>query len=243
MGLDSVEIVMKVEDAFDLAIEDTEAEKITTPGQLIELVMGKVGRTSHSACLTQRAFHRLRASLMNRFAMKRIQIRPETPLVELFPRPVRKLRLRQIFDDLAVSKSLELVRPRWLDGAMFAGILGGGTATALFAAWHPVSSSHFVLNLLTASPVLAGIIFAFLFGWSCLRLTQGLRYEFKPSVTTVAGLSRWVVANAPNLVQAPPGQWSREQVAEKIREIVIDQLGCEKNYREDAHFVEDLGLG
>jgi hypothetical protein len=34
----------------------------------------------------------------------------------------------------------------------------------------------------------------------------------------------------------------REQVAARVREIVIDTLCCEKSYREDARFVEDRGL-
>ena len=237
-----MEIAMKVEEAFDIVIDDAEAAKTFTPGQLIELVMSKVGRTDHAACLTQRAFHRLRASLMRQLGMKRNQFRLETPLAELFPRPLRKQRLRQIFNDLGVSKNIELVRPKWLDNTMVVGILGGGIAAAVFFAWHPVSSPYFVVNFLAASPVLAGIIFAFLLGWTCVRLTRGMRYEFKPSMTTVASLSRWIVANAPNLVEAPPGQWNREQVAEKVREIVIDILNCEKNYREDANFVKELGL-
>jgi len=29
---------------------------------------------------------------------------------------------------------------------------------------------------------------------------------------------------------------------EKVRDIVIDVLGCDKNYREEARFVQDLGL-
>ena len=57
MGLDGVEIAMKVEEAFDIHVEDSEAEKTLTPGQLVELVMSKVGRTTHAACLTQRAFY------------------------------------------------------------------------------------------------------------------------------------------------------------------------------------------
>jgi hypothetical protein len=62
-------------------------------------------------------------------------------------------------------------------------------------------------------------------------------------MTNIGQLSRWIVANAPDVVKAPPGQWSREQVSEIIREIVIDMLGCEKEYREDAQFVKDLGMG
>lgn len=242
MGLDGVEIVMKVEETFDITIADKEAEKCLTPGQLIDLVMNKVGRTDHAACLTQRAFHRLRASLMERLGLKRNQIRPETRLAELFPRPVRKQQLTQILGDIGVNKDIELVRPEWLGNFIMAGMFGGGATVAIYLAWHPISSHYFALNLLIMSPVVAGIVFVVLFGWLGFRMTRGFCNEFRPSLATVAELSRWIVANGSQVVEAPPGQWSREQVAEIVREIIIDQLGCEKDYREDANFVKDLGL-
>ena len=56
MGMDGVEIVMAVEDAFDIRIEDSEAEKITTPAHLIEIVQAKV--TSAAAHRSQRTWRR-----------------------------------------------------------------------------------------------------------------------------------------------------------------------------------------
>ncbi len=41
MGMDRVEIVLEIEEAFDVAVADSEAEKIITPRDLIELVMAK----------------------------------------------------------------------------------------------------------------------------------------------------------------------------------------------------------
>jgi acyl carrier protein len=243
MGLEGVEIVMRVEETFDIAVDDAEAETLQTPGQLIELVMRKVGRTGHAACLTQRAFHRLRAGLMRQFGLARNQIRPDTPLEKIFPRKDRKQQLRQILNELAVTKNVDLVRPNWLNRTIMVGVLGSGVAIAVSLTKWPISSPNFVINFLQATPVLSGIASAFLFGWLAVKLTALLQYEFKPSMTTVAGLSRWVVANNPSLVQAPPGQWSHQQVAEKVREIVIDVLGCEKEYTENAHFVKDLGMG
>jgi len=242
MGLDAVEIVMKVEETFDITIADREAEVCITPGHVIDLVMSKVGRDAHAVCLTQRAFHRLRASLMSRLGFKRSQIRPETCLAELFPRPTRKESLARVLNGIGMNKNVELVYPDWLHRIIIAGMFGGGAAVAIYLSWCSVSSRYFLLNLLTGSPVIAGVAFMILFGWCGFQVARRFRYDFSPSLETVSGLSRWIVANGPEVVAAPPGQWSREQVAEMVRQIVIDQLGCEKIYREDAHFVKDLGV-
>ena len=243
MGLEAVEIVMKVEETFDITIEDSDAGKAITPGLLIELVLSKVGKTSDAACLTQRAFHRLRASLMRQFGLKRNQIGPETSLASLFPRSTRKEHVRQILDDIRSGKEIEFVRPNWLHCLIMAAMFSGGITTAVFLAWHPVSTQNLFLCFVFASPIVAGVLFLVIFGWLAFLTTRWMRVEFRPSMTTVGQFSRWIVANAPDAVKAPPGKWSREQVSEIIREIVIDILGCEKEYREDAHFVKDLGMG
>jgi acyl carrier protein len=38
MGLEGIEILMEVEEAFDISIEDSEAERSSTPGELIDVV-------------------------------------------------------------------------------------------------------------------------------------------------------------------------------------------------------------
>jgi acyl carrier protein len=243
MGLDGVEIVMKVEETFDIVIEDSEAEKLVTPGLLIELVLSKVGRTAHAACLTQRAFHRLRTSLMRQLGFKRKQIRPETSLASLFPRSTRKERIRQILTDIGLRRDIEFVRPNWLHQLIVLAMFAGAIATAIFLAWHPIPSKSFLINLVLGSPIIAGVLFLAIFGWGAFFATRWMRIEFRPSLATVGHLSRWIVANAPDVVNAPPGEWSHEQVSAKIRQIVIEHLGCEQTYREDAHFIKDLGMG
>ncbi len=242
MGLEGVEIVMKVEETFDIAIEDSEAEKTVTPGLLIELVLSKVGRTSDATCLTQRAFHRLRASLMRQFGLKRNQIKPENMLASLFPRSTRKEQIRQILDDIGLGKDIEFVRPDWLIRLILLTMFSGAIVTAVFLAWHPISSQNLFLTLFFASPIVAGVLFLIIFGWLAFLATRWMRIEFRPSMPTIGHLSRWIVANAPDVVKAPPGKWNREQVAEIVKEIVIKILGCDKEYREDANFVKDLGM-
>jgi hypothetical protein len=61
-------------------------------------------------------------------------------------------------------------------------------------------------------------------------------------IATAGDLSRWIVAHKSNMAEVPPGKWTREQVAARVREILIEQLGCERNYCEDARLIEDLGM-
>lgn len=241
MGLDAVEIVMRVEDVFDIAIEDSEAEIMMTPKDVIEYVMIKVGRTDRAQCLTQRAFHHLRASLIRNAELKRAEIRPDVSTGNLFPLGKRRELLRKTLADLGLTTMPEMVRPKWLVGLMLAGSVGAGLAASVCVV-RVSGSSNVMVNLMKDSPAFLGIFVAMLCGWLAVRVTRALRYEFKPALANAGGLSRWIVAHGGKLLGAPPGQWSREQVAEKIREIVSEQLGCGKIYREDAHFVKELGL-
>jgi acyl carrier protein len=241
MGLDAVEIVMKVEETFDIAIEDCEAEKILTPHALIELVMSKVGRTDRAVCLTQRAFHRFRASLIRNAGFKREQIKPDVLMTQLFVPEIRKTLLLQLLNDIGLSATPEFVRPRWVVNLAVGFSIGVGIFTGIVLL-HAPPSSNFVINLIVVSPFLSGFFAALFTGWLATQFTRILCNDFKPALATVGDFSRWIVAHGPNVVGAPPGQWSREQVEIKIREIVIDALGCEKDYREDANFLKDLGL-
>jgi acyl carrier protein len=240
MGLDAVEIVMKVEETFDIAIADSEAEKIVTPGQLIDLIQSKVERTDHAACLTQRAFYRLRASLVRQLGVHRSKIKLETSLATLFPRPNRRTNFHAVAADIGVTKEIGFVRPGWLIILIVAATVICWMIVLTSLASRPVSAGSILTNVL--SPGIFALCFAALFCLSALYATRWMRIEFKSPVIDVAHLSRWIVAHAPYVVQAPPGQWHRTQIAELTRAIVIENLGCEKQYREDANFVKDLGL-
>ncbi len=50
MGLDGVELVMAVEERFGIEITNAEAEKIITPGMLVDLIYSKVEATDRSIC-------------------------------------------------------------------------------------------------------------------------------------------------------------------------------------------------
>jgi hypothetical protein len=85
MGLDSVEIVMGWEESFGISIANGEAEVLRTPRQSMDLIAIKLGAhdEQRGACLTLRAFHRLRQSICDVAGVKRDRIRPDARIKDL----------------------------------------------------------------------------------------------------------------------------------------------------------------
>jgi hypothetical protein len=53
MGLDSVELVMAIEEKLGITISDEEACSILTVGEMHRCIMNKVNMSDRSSCLTQ----------------------------------------------------------------------------------------------------------------------------------------------------------------------------------------------
>jgi hypothetical protein len=92
MGLDMIEIAMGWEEAFGVSISDEEATTVRTARMAIDLMTKKlaVRETMQSACLTFRAFHRLRRAIAGTAGINHNCIRPESRIRDL----VRKDRRR-----------------------------------------------------------------------------------------------------------------------------------------------------
>ena len=236
MGLDAVEIVMEVEEAFDITLEDAEAEKMATPRDLIESVTRKVAQTGPSGCLTQRAFNLVRRALLQSLPLKRRDIAPTTRLGALVPRSRRSAVLEELALDLNTDPLPALVRPQWLVGLLTLQSFVVGLIVGLFTFYELAPGAKGWL------PFLAGLGAAVLTHVCAWLATARFCTDFPPLTATVGDLARWITAHKPDLAGASSGRWTREQVAARVREIVIDQLGCEKQYREDASFAKELGL-
>ncbi|AZQ44183.1 acyl carrier protein [Nonlabens ponticola] len=82
MGLDSVELLMSVEDKFGIRIEDSEAEKIYTVQNFVDCVYSKIITNPNEKCLTQIVFYRIRKAFRN-LNLTEKEIKPETKISEL----------------------------------------------------------------------------------------------------------------------------------------------------------------
>ena len=231
MGLDAVEIVMEVEEAFDITLDDTEAMSARTPRDLIELVQAKVARVDPSVCQSQRAFQFVRHHLMQHRGLTRAQVTPAKRLDTFIARDQRQAFLRQLAADIgAGSPPPDLVRPpgvvKWVGAvAVAAGSLVG---IAFGADWE----GRFVFLLF------ATVVFA----WIGALVTKPLRAAFPHDLTSIGDLAQWVRRHKPEFANCSRRAWDREEIATKIRAIVVATLGCEKHYHEDASFVRELGL-
>jgi acyl carrier protein len=230
MGMDGVEIVMEVEEAFDIRLDDAEAEKVFSPRQLIELVMSKIAQTSSSSCLKQRSFNLLRSFAIRHLPLKRADVAPAVKLSKLIPRAKRRDFLRQLAAELQTGQPPELIPPVWVKWALqVAGsivLIPFVFLPAFFGGWG----------------LIAMIVLAIAGGYAAAAIMKPSCTEFPDEIATVGGLARWIMTHKPNLAEKSESRWTRDQVAARIREIVIGTLACEKNYTEDARFIEDLGL-
>ncbi len=234
MGLDLVDMFMEIEEAFDIRIEQADVDKVVTPGDLIDLVMSKVALADAAGCLTQRAFNRLRAALLRQLPLKRRDIAPSVRMAELVPRTDREPLLQRLAADLHTGPLPELERPQWLVRL----IAGVSVALGLLAGLAVHKSAPSTPTFLTFC---WGLGVAVLSATGASLATARLRAEFPALTETVGDLARWVMAHKTDLGSQVPGRWTREQVAARVREITIEQLGCGETYREDASLVKDLG--
>ena len=232
MGMDGVEIIMEAEAGFDIRIEDAEAEKVLTPGQLIDLVIGKVANVETNFCLSHRAFNRMRTFMVQKLAFPRMEIVPAAKLSQLFPKRRRKNFLREFEVELGIYSAPPLVSPSWLQLLLICLVIFGGLAAAF-----PV-----LVRFGTSVGIIAFMLGAFVLGAMAVVFNRHFATEFPTGISTLGDLSLWVKTHKSDLAVKCQKAWSREQVAARVREIVIKTLGCDNNYSEDARFIQDLGL-
>lgn len=117
MGLDSVEFIMAVEEAFELHIPDEAAATIITPRILIDYLGARLPRAEHGGCLSQRAFHLARESICAELDIPRQEVRPSTPLAVLFPSE-QQHRWAAVRDALGAKQWPRIGRRRFFERAL-----------------------------------------------------------------------------------------------------------------------------
>jgi len=115
MGLDGVELVMAVEEEFQIAISDSEANECSTVRKLVELVHSRLRHSSTDPCPSQHSFYLARQKLISILHTPRQKIKPETKLDEIIPKKHRKRLWSEVTTALAESVLPQSARPTEMD--------------------------------------------------------------------------------------------------------------------------------
>lgn len=227
MGLDAVELVLAVEERFGIAIADDDAEKLVTPGLLIDYVCRQLEMTDTKRCQSQQAFYLLRRTLMQRTGAKRSEITPQRRIRDFFPGTDHTRDWPSLQAAVWARGWPSLGRPRRLRRLLFVLSLAALAATIACCVRLHLRLGDIVSISLVAWAV-SGVLLLISTRKQCISIPADLE--------TLADL-------VPYVESSEEIRWDRGGVARAVREIVTRQLGlAPSRYAENARFVEDLGV-
>jgi len=102
MGLDSVELLMSVEDKFGIIISDEEAGKIHTVQDFADCVYSKILVNPTDKCLTQIVFYRIRKAFQN-LNLSELEIKPTSKISDLLTQSELKINWNRLEAELGLK--------------------------------------------------------------------------------------------------------------------------------------------
>lgn len=231
MGMDTVEMVMEMEDTFGVELTEADVEAVRTPRDLVDVIFGKLRHSDVQVCQTQRGFYLLRRAFMQELGLARNDIRLDSHFREWIP-PEHE---RELWPRLQVSVSArgwpDLARPLWMVRLLTCIVLAVMIIICLaittFLATAPVAG--FIISIMPA--LILTIPLAIVAAWS----TERYRHYIPGRYQTIRDLVRCTLSS-------DHIAWKRKEVSSTVKLIVMEQLDVkEADYREDARFIEDFG--
>jgi len=232
MGLDFVNLALRVEEEFNIYIPNEAFEEIRTPADIAWFIHDEYVTKNYAQCSSQVGFYKIRKMLIDEFALKREAIKPSTYLAELFKNDIRKnwKKLNRLLDNKLVSYPLKLTK-RASKIILFIALLIG---LALFYQHFYVDKTPFLQSFLGSA------VFT-LFIWVVLSgMGQYFFGKVIPSqLTQTFNLIRFTEEN-----HKINRYNNYKNILDKVMEISIDELGLDPlEIHEDSDYVYDLGVG
>lgn len=232
MGLDSVELLLEVENAFKIRIPDEEAEKIITVGDFHDAVWRHLEGRHIDKCHTQSLFYALRTSLSQTYGWHPAKLKLSDPPNELFPLTDRRQAYRAFEKQLDLQlPALELPDP-WSDLLFWTSILliGGSLATEIIFIYFFDYSAWILLWTVACILVVIGLS----------ELLNPLRTVIKlPTLKeyTIETLS----LNYQKLAQEMGT--NRKEMETVINHIIVNKIGVDiLEATPEKRIAEDLGV-
>ena len=117
MGLDSLYLVMEVEERFGISIRDEEAQNIIRVEDLYQLVISRVKARKLLACPSWTAFISVRNAVREVMDDAKLRIRPRQRIVDVVPSRLRHALWKNMRAQLGFSFP-DLRRPYWMQVAL-----------------------------------------------------------------------------------------------------------------------------
>ena len=233
MGLDSVELVMAIEEKFGITISDEEACSILTVGDMHQCVVSKLNMSDKSSCLSQRAFHLLRQHALSQFGIPRRRFRPDTELGTVIPKAKRRQQWALFQHNVGASRwpALSLSNT----GSVI--LLTSSLAIPALGAWYCIAKLQWNSALIGVLliPAMASLFVASRY------FIQPFQTEFPSGFTQVRDLAYTLVADNPQLFSPEPPRWTDGEVWSLLCSVIKAQTGV-KEFTRDSRFVADLRL-
>lgn len=240
MGLDVVEIIMDIEDAFDISLSNTECGEARTVGELHECIVRKIAAKNPSpagpmrpaVCLTTVSFVKLRAAFMSVLGVDRQSLRPDSVVAEVLPREQRQIIWQRLQDVVGFEIPL-LKRPQWLKSLIWAVVFDITISGVLWMAGFLDLVWAALFGLLLLAPTV-GILLTL--------LTRPFATNTGADFSTLGGLARVMLARNYRRISAQYDSCSPSDIWETLRTILVEQLNVPReDVTRDARIIEDLG--
>jgi len=231
MGLDAVELVLEIEEAFSIKIPDDVATRLVTVGDVHKYIIdhADVG-VAPKVCLSAVAFYALRGAARSVGVTRRL--RPHDSTATLFPESNR----RHFWQSLQATANLKfptLRRPPWLVKVSACAV----TVLAVwmgFLTWRSTTSElAAILSVITSAAVVGAVLAA---------MTAPFAIYPASNFKTLRGLAESILGlNFKVLAERHDGARSAD-VWIALRSIIVEQLGVSPDLvTPTASIVRDLG--
>lgn len=106
MGLDSLELILSLEEAFEIEISDEVAETLQSPKMVIEFITNAVRASNDciGACPVMVSYHRIRQAFQSIVGLQRQQIQLNSKLRTLLPKSQRQEVWNRIQAEVGIPK-------------------------------------------------------------------------------------------------------------------------------------------
>jgi hypothetical protein len=114
VGLDMVELVLAIEEEFDILISDALLEKAKTPKDLADIIYSIYQSKDKDRCSSQVGFYKLRRIVQEHFRYSKDKLKPTTKLQDIFQNDIKKNwkkfnKLLETYQRLELDKNGKIV--------------------------------------------------------------------------------------------------------------------------------------